>query len=273
MNRKALIKAEILRNREIAPEVFLLSMRVPESFSGAPGQFVMVRFEGLDFPLLGRPISIHSLYRDRKGAICDLLYRVVGIGSAVLSRMKKGGRLLILGPLGRGFTVRAEIERVFLVAGGMGVAPLFYLAEYYRKCTGGRKREIICFLGARNADTLLDLERLRKTCSEVLICTDDGSRGFHGQVTQLLAAEMGKYTGEKTAVFACGPRAMLAALSRQIAGESFPCEVSVEEKMACGIGACLSCAVSLRGGAYARVCKEGPVFDIRELDWDHGSTE
>lgn len=265
-----MIKAELIRNREIARDVFLLSMRVPDSFlCGMPGQFVMVRLEGLDFPLLGRPISIHSLYRDRKGPVCDLLYRTAGRGTAVMSRMRKGDLLLILGPLGSGFTIRRDIGKVVLVAGGMGVAPLFYLAEFYRKSPGGRKREIVCLLGARNTETLLDLERLKKTCSAVWLCTDDGSRGFHGTVTELFAGKMEGLIDAGTAVYACGPRAMLAALSEQIAGKDFPCEVSVEEKMACGVGACLSCAVAIRGGAYSRVCREGPVFDIRELDWHH----
>ncbi|MFB3926358.1 MAG: dihydroorotate dehydrogenase electron transfer subunit [Syntrophales bacterium] len=263
---RSLVSARIEANREISPGFFLMSIIVPEEYlAGNPGQFVMIRVKGIEAPLLGRPLSIHSLYPEGSRIICEFLYQVVGKGTSLLSGLNKGNEVLIMGPLGRGFSIIPDIQNVILIAGGMGIAPLTYLAQHYRMRHPGTG--IICYWGARTKEVLVDLERLRKSCAEIRVSTDDGSCGFRGSVTELFMRDMDRYPSD-TAVYICGPVAMLKALKSALRNRFPVCEVSVEERMACGIGACLGCAVRVEGGAYKKACKDGPVFSLSEVVCD-----
>ena len=270
-NRKEIISARIADQTCVAPGFHLLRVYVPAPFLDCvPGQFVMVRIgEGEPF-FLPRPISIHSVYKLNRFTVCELLYQVVGKGTLALSRLKKGGRLLVQGPLGRGFEMPAAERRVVLVAGGMGVAPIQYLAERIASESkrSGQKREIICYQGARTGDLLLELDRLRNACADLRLSTDDGSRGYGGTVTELFARDLPILRERPLMVYACGPHPMLRSLHREIRETGIACQVSIEEKMACGVGACLGCAVKDSAGGYRCACKEGPVFDLEELAWD-----
>jgi dihydroorotate dehydrogenase electron transfer subunit len=202
---------------------------------------------------------------------------VAGRGTKILSCSRTGDELSILGPLGRGFTLPTGIRRIIFIAGGVGVAPLAFLLHSGVLSSApepGMKKNF--YLGARSAELLAGLERLESFC-ELGICTDDGSRGYHGPVTAmfendlapLLKHDIGWYDPEETMIYACGPTAMIRAVGRLLYESQIRCQVSLEERMACGLGACLGCAVAVRGEdgkrEYRRVCKDGPVFDLREI--------
>jgi dihydroorotate dehydrogenase electron transfer subunit len=263
----------IISNREIFKDHFLMLFKVPDAFRGSvPGQFVMLRSEEGDVPFLGRPFSIHSLYSINGETVMEILYRISGTGTALISRLKVDDRVRILGPLGRGFDVPVGKKKICLVAGGMGIAPLLYLAESLVQERRDEQGETVLYFGAQGSQYLCGLDRLKRLCSSVKLSTDDGTLGYHGPVTDLVAGDALSFERDDSAIFACGPYGMMKEIAR-IAGDiSIPCQVSVEEKMACGIGACLGCAVRAGGGntskRFMRVCKEGPVFDTREIDWN-----
>ncbi|HPC01404.1 MAG TPA: dihydroorotate dehydrogenase electron transfer subunit [Syntrophales bacterium] len=265
------MEGEIQSNDEVSPGhrrlVVAVSGRHEEP---VPGQFAMVRVaRGLD-PLLARPLSFYG-YRRRGGTgYMEFLYRVTGRGTRILSERCEGEELVLTGPLGRGFDIPPGARRIGLVAGGMGVAPLTYLARYCRERASGSIR-ITTYVGARTAAALVGLEELSALSSEVVVTTDDGTYGTCGVVTAALEADMGDLCRDGVIFFACGPRAMMARLAECLIPAGVPCQVSLEERMACGLGACLGCAVAVRRGdgeTYASVCKDGPVFPLAEVVWE-----
>lgn len=261
--------AIVFSQRQTPKGHFLMTAKVPASFGKAiPGQFLMVRQKGNTAPFLSRPFSIYSVYPRGDDIFLEIFYKVVGKGTEALSRVREGDSLDILGPLGRGFDLPASCGKIVLIAGGIGVPPLSFLAQRCREENHGA--EIVCYLGTADAEALAGLERLEETCSAVEISTDDGSRGYHGPVTQLFQRDMGRYAGDDVRFYACGPRPMLKALQGVLKGRPGVCQVSLEERMACGIGACLGCVVRTRsdGGGLVRVCKEGPVFDIGDIEFE-----
>lgn len=260
----------IIDNRCAAPGHFLMTVRLPSSFkTPAPGQFVMVRQAGRFEPLLSRPFSVFDFHRNGDDCVLEILYRVAGRGTFLFSKMRKGDGLTVVGPLGRGFAIPAGIKRGLLVAGGVGVAPLHYLVHTGFR-TGGTQSpgEAVFYFGARSLDLLAGLDRLSGFC-DLRICTDDGSRGYHGPVTDLLECDIDGYDPKETVVFGCGPSPMIRSLGRLLGNSPIPCQVSLEERMACGIGACLGCAVAIGGPGgkteYRKVCEDGPVFDLRQI--------
>jgi dihydroorotate dehydrogenase electron transfer subunit len=261
---------QVIGNPGVAPDHFLLTLRLPPSFATPqPGQFVMIRDPERGEPLLPRPLSVYGFRREGDQAILDLLYRAAGRGTSLFSRMKPGASLTVLGPLGRGFTLQSNVRKVILLAGGVGVAPLIYLLhEGCLRVTSPHKTEITAYVGARTAKLLTGLDRLEGFC-DLRMATDDGSAGYHGLVTELLRCDLGGYEPEETMIYACGPAAMIRSLGSIARKSAIRCEVSLEERMACGIGACLGCAVAIMDSsgksAYRRVCHDGPVFDIREI--------
>ena len=258
-------------NQEIAPGHRVLQIELCGEFGGAlPGQFVMIRQEECEEPLLARPFSICSLDEESDTVKIELLYRIVGKGTALMAALKNGDTLSVMGPLGRGFDSAGDARKIVLVAGGVGVAPLIYYAEFTRRMED-EHREIILYLGARNDELLVGLDRLEGLCDEVKIATDDGSSGFKGTVSELFARDLDSCRGSGAVVKICGPRAMMSSLAKLMSNSGLHCQVSLEERMACGIGVCLGCAVRVRSDEatprYLRVCKEGPVFDMGEIEW------
>ncbi len=211
---------------------------------------------GID-PLLRRPFSIHRML---EGGEFEVLFRVVGRGTRILANVHVGDRVDALGPLGRGF--RVEGNRPLIVGGGIGVAPLLFLAESFLEA-GIRPKLLV---GARTERDLLCQDDFSCLALPFAVATEDGSAGSPGQVTRLLAREIAEGT-EGMTVYACGPLPMLKAVSRLCGEHGIPCQVSMEAHMACGIGACLGCVVPAPGGGYVRVCREGPVFQASEIDW------
>lgn len=235
-----------------------LTLEAPE-IAGAvqPGQFVMVACGINRDPLLRRPFSVH--WADVEGTI-QLLVRVLGRGTAALAQIKAGEVLSLVGPLGRGFSL--ETRQPCLVGGGIGAAPLLLLAR--RLLDRGLKP--LMLLGAATAAEARILQQAFQTlgCS-LALATDDGSLGHRGFVTELLSAQ----AAQADKLYACGPQPMMAAVARFGAERGITCEVSLETAMACGLGACLGCAVPdpARPGAYRHVCKDGPVFSADEVLW------
>lgn len=218
-----------------------------------PGQFVEIKVEGSQTTFLRRPISIH--YVDREKNELWLLVAVVGQGTRAMASLSAGDTMNLVLPLGNGFTISAR--KTLLVGGGVGVAPLLYAGKAIREAGG----EPVFLLGARSAKDLLEIERFR-AIGRVLTTTEDGSDGERGFVTDHSVWE--KETFQMISV--CGPKPMMVAVARKAREKNIPCEVSLENMMACGLGACLCCVENTTDGNVC-VCKEGPIFSTDKLKW------
>jgi len=255
-------KAKILSHLAAGRGFYRLVLKAPETAAAAlPGQFVMLRVsENLD-PLLARPFGISAI--PSRSSI-EIVYRVVGRGTDLLTGMEAGHTLSLLGPLGKGFPLPGKDTTPVLVGGGSGFPPLHFLAQR----AGSRAH---FFIGSRNKECLPPpsiIKSFRDVTSKVHIATEDGSTGARGMSTDILNAFLSKMENKThLVIYACGPHAMLAAVSRIAAEHSIPSFVSMEERMACGLGACMGCSIPMKSGGYKRACKEGPVFDAREIDW------
>ena len=220
-----------------------------------PGQFVEVRVDGSQSTFLRRPISINNV--DRQHNELWLLVAVVGEGTRRLAELKDGNRLNCLLPLGNGFTPAKSGERVILIGGGVGVAPLLYMGAEMKK--NGFAPTFL--LGARSAKDLLLID-LFKSYGRVFVTTEDGSDGERGFVTNHSILQKERFDRIST----CGPTPMMKAVARLAKAEGIDCEVSLENLMACGLGACLCCVEKTTEGNLC-VCKDGPVFDVQRLLW------
>ncbi len=252
---------ELIQSEVVAAGIVRLTLNAPDIAAAAvPGQFVMVQTApGLD-PLLRRPFSIHQVSSE---GLLQILFKVVGRGTERLAQCRAGEQLSLLGPLGNGF-VLGESCNACLVGGGMGIAPMLFLASrFLQQSHSGVTPRVI--LGARNGEELVPLMGdFLDLGIEVLAATDDGSFGHHGLVTDVLKTL--NLTSQST-VYSCGPKPMMGAIHHLCQKENIPCQVSVETVMACGMGACLGCAVPLKAGGYAHACSDGPVFEAGELLW------
>ncbi len=231
----------IIENIEIAKNIYLL--RLQGDFKGAPGQFYMLRgWEGND-PFLPRPISIADL----RDGVLTMIYEIRGKGTHIISQLKPGDALSLLGPLGNGFPI-VECKKIAIVSGGIGIAPMLYLARSL-----GYKADL--YAGFRSEPYLL--ESFEEHVSEIHISTEDGSNGHKGFVTGMIDPEA------YDIIYSCGPTPMMETLGRLCKNKT-ELIVSLESHMACGIGICLGCTVPTVRGTE-RVCKEGPVFKAEEV--------
>ncbi len=272
----------VLDNVAIARDTYRLRLAAPEIAAAIlPGQFLMVRTCSGNDPLLGRPFALYDVVRDRSGEplALDVVYLVIGRGTTALARCKPGDALSVWGPLGNGFSpAPAPAGPVIFVAGGIGQTPFLALGRWWlgaatyggRRGGPGRASEATLLYGVRNAALSAGVDDFRAAGIAVELATDDGSAGHHGFVTDLLARRLER--GERpTRVVACGPPAMLAAVARLTARYDVACDVSLENHMACGFGACFSCVAPIRQADDSvdlrRVCVEGPVFAASAVDW------
>jgi dihydroorotate dehydrogenase electron transfer subunit len=256
------IKASIIENKKILPDFYQMTLVAPMMAREArPGQFVMVRTSSTLEPLLKRPISLHRINKG-KGTL-ELVYQVVGRGTELLSRFKPDEQVEILGPLGNGFSWQDGFKRVAIVGGGCGIAPLLALAEELVE----NDREVYVLLGAQSGEKLLKAEEFNRLGCQVQTITDDGSQGRKGFVTQLLKELVNSIKIDQ--IYSCGPLPMTQGVMKIAQEKDIPCQVSLEERMACGVGACLGCVCQVRNEdgimGYKRVCHDGPVFDAQEL--------
>lgn len=252
----------VAQREEVTPGTWLLRLRSPRIASvGLPGQFVHVQCSTGSDPLLRRPFSFAGI--DRAAGTYDIIFNVVGQGTAILAAAEAGQAFEALGPLGHPFTM-PDRGTLLMIAGGLGIAP-FPLVAREARALGLKLRWLN---GAYTAHQLLPLEMLPDGV-EAHQCTDDGTAGEAGFVTSISE----RLFEGVTTVHACGPTPMLIALAAQWgrlseAGRKLPrCEVSLEAPMGCALGTCLGCVVPATGGGYDRVCVEGAVFDWRRLDW------
>ena len=220
-----------------------------------PGQFANVQVEGSSKTYLRRPISIHDV--DYANNELSLLIQKVGEGTKRLAELKYADKVNLVYPLGKGFTLPSQGEKVLLVGGGIGIAPLYYLASHCLKAGAPP----VMLLGAKTAADLIRLKDFEKH-GEVLATTEDGSLGEKGFVT---AHSIWK-TCDFSKIYVCGPKPMMMAVATLAKEKGIWCEVSLENRMACGIGACLCCVEDTVDGNVC-VCKEGPVFNINQLKW------
>lgn len=247
----------VVFNRILAPGLLHLRVQAPElTREVGPGQFVQVKARPGFEPLLRTPLSVHDA--EPEAGQLDLLYRVVGESTSLLSQAQPGVKLDLLGPLGHGFSLPPAGYEAWLLAGGIGVAPLFYLARQLR--AHGYATRLL--YGARAAAELVRVQDFVDLGVQVKTCTDDGSCGWHGNVLQLA---LNQKLPQQCQIYACGPRPMLKAVDDFAAQRGLPAELSLEEYMACGIGACLGCACATKSGGFAHVCTDGPVFRGGEL--------
>ncbi|HTG01258.1 MAG TPA: dihydroorotate dehydrogenase electron transfer subunit [Nitrospirota bacterium] len=255
-------KATILSHARAGRGYYRLVLRASETASAAvPGSFVMLRVSANLDPLLARPFGIASL--PTRSSI-EIYYRVAGRGTGLLTTMEAGQSLNLLGPLGNGFQLPDRAVMPVLVSGGSGFPPLHFFS-----LKAGSRAHV--FIGARDKDCLPPapvVTSFREHVAGVHITTEDGSAGRQGMTTDALAAFLDKReAGSLIVLYACGPRGMLAAVSRMASEHGILCFVSMEERMACGVGTCMGCSVSAKDGGYRRICREGPVFDSREIEW------
>ncbi|MBN2644143.1 MAG: dihydroorotate dehydrogenase electron transfer subunit [Desulfuromonadaceae bacterium] len=269
------LQTSVLYNREIAPGYYRLGLLAPGYPEQAvPGQFVMVQIQSQNDPLLRRPFGIFNV--GTLPPLCsglperdyvELVYKVVGRGTRLMSALQEGDAVRLLGPLGQGFDCNTTAGPPLLVGGGIGVVPLFMLACNLVKQT----QPVRLLMGGRRCDDVLAVTEFERLGVETYVATDDGSLGEQGLVTQVLERKLKKYPTAR--VYACGPMPMLKAVHDICVRHEVALQVSLEALMACGIGACLGCVVPGRRHRsdqpdYRCTCKQGPVFDARDLSWE-----
>ncbi|MBW2137987.1 MAG: dihydroorotate dehydrogenase electron transfer subunit [Deltaproteobacteria bacterium] len=227
-------RLKVLFNKKIASDTYCLGLEAPKIAGTAkPGQFVMVRIRPGYDPLLRRPFSVAGV----TGDTVHILYRVVGKGTAIMVDIHEGHVLDVLGPLGKGFVTDKQGGKCLLVGGGIGVAPLYFLASTLE----GKDVEFL--MGFRTSQDFFVYEPLAGKGFRVSVATDDGSKGYTGPVTGLLETSLERTEAAPVSVFACGPKAMLRRIAALCKSSKIPCQVSLETTMGCGLGACLGCAV------------------------------
>ena len=262
---------EVTANDAVGENFFLMNVHVSTRFeTPKPGQFVMIRIAGLNDPFLSRPLSVYASSRGKNYCSLEFLYQVTGKGTQILAGLIEGSQVEINGPLGNGFDLSATRKNVVFIAGGIGMAPVSHLLESLSRQKSVSSMKL--YFGARGKTAVLGLNRAKNLCDNVCICTDDGTVGKKGLVTELFQKDLKKFRPEDTSIFACGPKAMLQALSKILSRGKFDCQVSLEERMACGTGACMGCAIAVNDEngvpAYKRVCADGPVFNLTDIIWE-----
>ncbi|UMZ73872.1 dihydroorotate dehydrogenase electron transfer subunit [Natranaerofaba carboxydovora] len=261
-----LLDATVKSNSKINKKIYKLVIH-SEVLAGQinPGQFVHIKCTpGMD-PLLRRPFSIYDVDQDKK--LISICYVIVGEGTKRLAEIGPGEVLSVMGPLGKGFDV-VQDKKICVIGGGMGIAPLFYLSTELLRYNN----EVIAVLGAKSSDDFIfsdDFSGLNKLKLEYV--TEDGSLGHKGLVTDVfeekIANNLSKSENKDKTIYSCGPMPMLRKVKSIAVNEEIPCQLSLEAKMGCAVGACLGCAVnSSREGSYLKVCKDGPVFYVDEVE-------
>lgn len=257
----------IIRNIALVPDkIFLMELESAHlSREAKPGQFIEVRCVQTLDPLLPRPFSIHDA-EDNK---IKILYQVVGEGTKLLSLKRPGDEISVLGPLGTGFSVDKKKKKAILFAGGMGAAPLYFLARKLIE----KNIDVELYFGTRNKENLITINPFKKLGIKIHIASEDGSCGEKGMITCLLNNKVGApIASSGQSIFTCGPRPMMKEIARWALKNNLTGQASLEKEMACGVGVCLGCVVKIKGD-YKRVCKDGPVFDINEVDWEENENK
>ena len=252
---KMVVEAQVIGNVDIGTLVKELVLYAPNIAKQAvPGQFLHVRVSSATYhPLLRRPLSISSV--DAEAGTVSTIYRIVGQGTACLATLNKNDSVDTMGPLGNGFTLQGE--RPLLIGGGMGLAPLIFLAGAL--CP----RSIEVLMGGRTKEEMFWAPIFKAMCQSLHITTDDGTLGSRGVTLDVLPELL--QTGKFDMIYTCGPHVMMQGVAKIAKEYNIPCQVSLEEYMACGVGGCLSCTCATKDGQRKKVCIDGPVFWAEEV--------
>lgn len=292
-SERGIFAAHVSSNRILCPEHFALTLRVDAFPAAEPGQFVQIAASGPDtgpanhsgVPFLRRPFSIAGLRRYADHVEIDLLGRVIGPGTHRFSLLRPDEQAEIIGPLGRSFPIAADMSAAILVAGGIGLPPLLWLAEVLQR----RGVPTVAVVGATSVDRLPlrptpdpdrsgrptnCIEEFARVGVPVAVTTDDGSLGLRGRTTDALVEVLSalRESAQRPTVYTCGPEAMMRRVAEICAGSACRCWVCLERIMACGMGTCQSCVVRVRDASprrwhYELCCTQGPVFDAARVAW------
>lgn len=267
------LNGTVLTNKNLRSLYYLLEIYCPWIASRIkPGQFIMLKTSEQSSPLLRRPFNVFksdfwgSPNKKKRGKLA-ILYKKVGRGTQKMTEWKKGQKINLIGPLGNGFTLPplSYSSDIILVGGGVGIVSLYPLAEALK----GRKLYVL--IGGKTREDVLCVEEFKKLTSNLFIATEDGSKGFCGTVVDLFSTIKKKFDQKGPYyLYSCGPVGMFRDLRRNLSIKKFITQVSLEARMGCGFGACWGCVVKTRNPnfLYQRVCKEGPVFDLKDIVWD-----
>lgn len=266
------IDAAVISNARLSDDYCVVALHAPGIAAAAqPGQFVMVRPSRSLDPLLRRPFSIFEILRDDAGAPTgiSLLNKRIGAGTNLLYELEPGARVACLGPLGRPFAPVDPPAQAWMVAGGVGLAPFLTLGAALR----ARGTPTTLFYGARRGEELYRVEQFEELGAQIVLATEDGSRGVAGRITAPLGAALSALDeGTSVQLYVCGPTPMMHAVARLAREHGRRCDVSLEQVMGCGLGGCYSCVVLTRTAGeqphFVRSCIEGPVFDSRLVVWE-----
>lgn len=245
--------AHLVSNRQISEGTFLIELEPIEEYPEIfPGQFFNIQVSEGYYPLLRRPFSISNVADGN----LFFMFKVVGEGTKILSNKSKGDKINLLGPLGNSFDLSSSNDRLFILAGGIGIAPFPYVLSRLNADT-----KYTVLFGVRNKSEVHNYG-----LSNVFYSSDDGSIGFHGNVIDLLGEQIKELKNEEIKVYACGPNAMLRALKNFTDQKNIDCDVSMESAMACGFGICQGCPIEYKNEeSYKLICKDGPIFNIKDI--------
>ena len=258
------IKAKLISKEQLKPDIFKYSVKAEEITSVArPGQFIEIRVNNDIEPFLRRPISIYNMKKEE--GILEFIFQVKGKGTKILSERREGEEIDIVGPLGYGPFKYSNYENIAVIGGGIGVFPLYELA----KCAKKENKKVNTYLGFRSQNFVVLEKEFEQVSDKLILTTDDGSYSQKGFAINYLEKDLEE--GKIDSIYACGPLPMLKAVQKLAIKKQIPCQISLEEKMACGLGVCLGCAVKTakspkEAPEYWHVCKAGPVFNAKDVE-------
>lgn len=258
------VVAELVKKEQLKKDIFKFSVKTEEIVKNSkPGNFIEIRVSDQTEPFLRRPISIHNL--DKENGILEFIFQIKGKGTKILANKEVGEGIDVIGPLGFGTFKYGNYNNIAVIGGGIGVFPLYELC----KCTKNENKTVSTYLGFRNEEYVVLEEKFKNVSDKLVITTDDGSYGKEGFAINFLKDDLEKQKID--CIYACGPLPMLRAIRTLAIEKDIPCQISLEEKMGCGLGVCLGCAVKTARSTkenpeYWHVCKGGPVFQAKDVE-------
>ena len=259
-----LLLAELINKQQLKSDIFKFSVKAPNIVKNAkPGNFIEIRVSEQTEPFLRRPISIYNI--DRENDVLEFIFQVKGKGTEILAKKEVGSQIDIVGPLGYGTFQYEDYQNIAIIGGGIGIFPLYELA----KCAKKDNKNVSTYLGFRNKDLVILEAEFKQVSDKLTLTTDDGSYSQKGFAINYLEHDIND--GKIESIYACGTLPMLKAVQKLAIEKNIPCQISLEEKMACGLGVCLGCAVKTSASShdnpeYWHVCKAGPVFNCRDVE-------
>ena len=259
------LKAKLIKKEELKKDIFKFSVKAKEITDIAkPGNFIEIRISDQVEPFLRRPISIYNI--DRENGVLEFIFQVKGKGTEILSKREEGQDVDIIGPLGNGTFKFQDYKNIAVIGGGIGVFPLYELSKEAKEAG----KNVNVYLGFRDKEFVVLENEFKKVCNKLILSTDNGTYGENGFAINFLKEDC--RIKKPDCIFSCGPLPMLRAVKEFAIQNDIPCQVSLEERMGCGIGVCVGCSVKTAKSPkdapeYYGVCKLGPVFDAKEVDF------